>query len=475
MSETQPYLRIQNGVISGTITEGWGEGWEKRQKEYEREYERRKIEKDRGIPIQTARKIDKMTMDQRVARFLALNEQMQSYADSTRSLSSTELQEYSELFAESADILAKKCPHLGKTTVIHLSRPPQSFSIIQQYHIGKDLEARKKMASSVGTIDDVDLNVSTATNPSVASHRHPNPLQSTSASVLRSPLPVDSGRQQNAGTEPPSVGVGSNAADALGGHFLSLDVKGCKSKELVCADYLAPTGYLVPDGRGYIPFRHNTLLLRAYDANGGGNCLLEGLMVASGMGISKLGVNASTLQTFVTAISKNPEHGPSMGQLDQHLQAVKSPFRLPALDKLNGNRKWTALLSMVEGIFLVLALVKYTEGALAGKTGGHFIVYDAWRDLFIIGPGHGVLRVEPQDKADETRARTFLLEHYSLVVPLRVCQLVVAANRVSETPFNTPEHYAELEAKRLRKIDTPKRKADSWIDRGGETKRARTT
>jgi len=52
----------------------------------------------------------------------------------------------------------------------------------------------------------------------------------------------------------------------------------------------------------------------------------------------------------------------------------------------------------------------------------------------------------------------FLLEHYSLVAPLRVCQLVVAANRVSETPFNTPEHYANLEAKRARKL---KRKAEA--------------
>ena len=57
----------------------------------------------------------------------------------------------------------------------------------------------------------------------------------------------------------------------------------------------------------------------------------------------------------------------------------------------------------------------------------------------------------PVTLSDEDRARAFLLEHYSLGAPLRVCQLVVAANRVSETCFNTPEHYAALEAKRAAK------------------------
>ena len=46
------------------------------------------------------------------------------------------------------------------------------------------------------------------------------------------------------------------------------------------------------------------------------------------------------------------------------------------------------------------------------------------------------------------RASAFLLEHYSLVAHHRVCQLVV----------NTPEHYADLEAKRARKL---KRKAEA--------------
>ena len=112
---------------------------------------------------------------------------------------------------------------------------------------------------------------------------------------------------------------------------------------------------------------------------------------------------------------------------------------------------WRPLISLSEGIYLVLAV--RCDG---DKPHGHYVVYDAWRDLFIIGPGHGVLRVEPEDKANEERARAFLSEHYSLVVPLRVCQLVVAANRVSETNFNTPEHYTVLEAKRAAKL---KRKA----------------
>ena len=140
-----------------------------------------------------------------------------------------------------------------------------------------------------------------------------------------------------------------------------------------------------------------------------------------------------------------------MGMLDRVLSEARSPFRLPTMNELNGNLKWTTLLRFETGIFLVLALTNYTDGADAGTRGGHFIVYDAWRDLFIIGPGHGVLRVQPEDKLDEQICRAFLFEHYSLVTPLRVCQLVVAANRVSETKFNTPEHYAELEAKRAAK------------------------
>ena len=35
---------------------------------------------------------------------------------------------------------------------------------------------------------------------------------------------------------------------------------------------------------------------------------------------------------------------------------------------------------------VVLALVRYTMGPDKGKKGGHFIVFDAWRDLLIIGP-----------------------------------------------------------------------------------------
>lgn len=63
-----------------------------------------------------------------------------------------------------------------------------------------------------------------------------------------------------------------------------------------------------------------------------------------------------------------------------------------------------------------------------------------------------MFRVEAEHKANEERTRAFLLEHYSLVMPIRVCQIVVEAeveaNRASETNFNTPEHrsYVELEA-----------------------------
>ena len=133
------------------------------------------------------------------------------------------------------------------------------------------------------------------------------------------------------------------------------------------------------------------------------------------------------------------------------------PFRLPLVKELNANRKWTLLFERAEGILLVLALVRYTVGPLKGQTGGHFLVYDAWRDLLVIGPGHGVLRLDEKDKKDEERARAFLRENYSLVAPLRVCKLVVAANRVSDTKFNTPEHYAEFEAKRKAKSTAQRR------------------
>merc|ERR1711988_145964 len=110
---------------------------------------------------------------------------------------------------------------------------------------------------------------------------------------------------------------------------------------------------------------------------------------------------------------------------------AKSPFRLPTVKSLNADLKWTSLLSLTEGIYLVLTLA-WDEGTDVG----HFIVFDAWRDLLIIDPGRRlVVRVEPKDKEDETLARAFMLEHYSLQVPLRVCKLMVAANRVSETHF----------------------------------------
>ena len=122
---------------------------------------------------------------------------------------------------------------------------------------------------------------------------------------------------------------------------------------------------------------------------------------------------------------------------------------------MNANRKWTTLLNMTEGIYLTLALVKYPDeaewGAMAGKQEGHFVVFDAWRDLFVIGPNHGVERVQPEDKTDEEKTRTFLRDEYCLVSPLRVCKLVVAANRISETKFNTPGHYSARVEKHLKK------------------------
>ena len=256
---------------------------------------------------------------------------------------------------------------------------------------------------------------------------------------------VSSGCHPSAGASRGSgeEGAASSPANGSGGGFLSLEVAGAGCK-LVCDTRLAPTYYMAPD-QGYVQYRHDTLLLRPYTVGAGKNCLLEGMMAATGLGIGALEVNAAALDAFMAKVAFNPEHGPSMGVLDNALMEAKSPFRLPLLKELNANRKWTLLLNRTEGVYIVLALVRYTEGPDKGKKGGHFVVYDAWRDLLIIGPGHGVLRVEPADKKDEAAARAFLLQHSSLVSPLRVCKLVVAARRASETAFNTPEHYTEAD------------------------------
>ena len=273
--------------------------------------------------------------------------------------------------------------------------------------------------------------------------------------------PVDLGRHQGAGASQPSGGSQS-VANSRGGRFLPLGVKGKTDQELACADRLASRDPFEVDKAGYVSHRHDTMFVKAY---GVGNCLLEGMMFATGNSISELGVNAKALEAMMRELKIDPEHGPSMGALDRALQTAKSPFRLVALNHLNADRKWTTLLNLEEGIYVVLALALDE-----GKQVGHFVVYDAWRDLLVVDPGRKfVVRVEPKDKKDEESARAFLLEHYFLVAPLRVCQLVVAANRVSETTFNTPEHYTDLEAKRAAKL---KRKAEREAE-GHQQERAR--
>ena len=207
---------------------------------------------------------------------------------------------------------------------------------------------------------------------------------------------VSSGCHPSAGASRGSgeEGAASDPANGSGGGFLPLEVEGAGCK-LVCDTRLAPTYYMAPD-QGYVQYRHDTLLLRPYTVGAGKNCLLEGMMAATGLGIGALKVNAAALDAFMAKVAFNPEHGPSMGVLDNALMEAKSPFRLPLLKELNANHKWTLLLNRTEGVYIVLALVRYTEGPDKGKKGGRFVVYDAWRDLLIIGPGHGVLRVEPR-------------------------------------------------------------------------------
>ena len=237
-------------------------------------------------------------------------------------------------------------------------------------------------------------------------------------------------------------------ADGKGGKFLPLTVKGDAAKEMVTADRLAPEHRLEPDARGMVPYRHDTLLLRSLP--GMGNCLLEAMMTATGMGVGELGVNRKALDKYMAEFRVDPHNGPSMGVLDQVLKMAKSPFRLPTVNWLNADRKWTHLLNLTEGVYIALTLA-WDGDAQDGFYVGHFVVFDAWRDLLIMGPHWGALRVEPEDKVDEEKARAYLYEHYGLVTPLRVCRLDVAANRVSETKFNTPSHYAEHEKRRADK------------------------
>jgi hypothetical protein len=43
---------------------------------------------------------------------------------------------------------------------------------------------------------------------------------------------------------------------------------------------------------GYVAYCHNLLLIRVYNTNGGNKGLIEALMAATGMGVSKLKMNA---------------------------------------------------------------------------------------------------------------------------------------------------------------------------------------
>jgi hypothetical protein len=287
------------------------------------------------------------------------------------------------------------------------------------------------------------------------------------------PAPSGAGGQPEAGPGPPSGGAEEEGASEVrkavasgkGGKFLPLNVKGDTAKQMLCADSLAPTHTLTPDSRGMVPYRHDTLLLRALHPLG--NCLLETMMTATGMGVGDLGVNRKALDKHMAEWHVDPRHGPSMGVLDEVLQNAKSPFRLPTVKGLNADLKWTHLLGLTEGIYIALVLA-----CDDGKHIGHFVVFDAWRDMLIMGPKWGARRVQPKDKKDEVSARAYLLEHYQLVTPLRVCRLVVSANRVSETKFNTPVHFAELEVKRVLNdmicelVQRDKRKAADSGDNG---------
>jgi hypothetical protein len=255
----------------------------------------------------------------------------------------------------------------------------------------------------------------------------------------------EEGDKEGGGEEAPPATT-QPVANARGGKFLPLCVKGDSANQ-VRSFRPAPTHVLEP-WRGYVPYRTDAIYSRSLQKEG--NCLLEAMTTAAGMGVGKLGVNRKALDDYMDAWRVDPVHGPSMGVLDRVLCQAKSPFRLPVVKACSANQKWTLLLNMTEGIYLALVLAEDD-----GKHVGHFIVYDAWRDLLFMGPHlnkrDGVLRVQPKDKVNEAAARAYMFKHFQMKTPLRVCKLVVAANRVSETEFNTKDHYADKQKRVAKK------------------------
>jgi hypothetical protein len=231
-------------------------------------------------------------------------------------------------------------------------------------------------------------------------------------------------------------------AHCMTGGFLNISKTGCNRwKKLPDAG----CRILWPDNIGFVPYRHNLMTLQELP---GRNCLLESLVVATGMKVDALEGVPKKLEKLM-----KDQSGLTMGNLAKVFEELKLPFRLRKVNEVNKDRKWTNLFKLTEGIFIVLALVQYQEGDDKGNTDGHFIVFDAWRDLLILGPGHGVLLVTAEDKANERHAKEFLLKQYSLRGPLYAYKLVVSANRVRETHFNTPEHFDDLAQMRMEKIE----------------------
>ena len=238
----------------------------------------------------------------------------------------------------------------------------------------------------------------------------------------------------------------SDPAQKPGGGFLKLDVSSLAFKLAAAQAMRPPTYELTPDSRGMVPYRNDApLWLRTIP---GRNCLLEGMTSATAMGLGSLKVNSKRVDDFLAAIKRNPDADPKMGHLDQILRDDCSPFRLPLVDEINRDLKWTSIMQRNEGIYIVLCLVLEPDGS----RDAHFIVIDRWRDLVIIGARWGAFRIEPDDKRDEARCSEYFLENFRLKTPMQVCKLIVAANRAHETQFNTPEHYTVLAQKRAKKL-----------------------
>ena len=77
-------------------------------------------------------------------------------------------------------------------------------------------------------------------------------------------------------------------------------------------------------------------------------------------GLGSLKVNSERVDRFLSDIKRDPDADPKMGHLDQILRDDGSPFRLPLVDEINRDLKWTSIMQRNEGMSPVL--VRHSAG-----------------------------------------------------------------------------------------------------------------